>query len=373
MNLPGSFIVIFIRGKIMVETMRTIFIIFAVSAAAAAGCGKSLLTGRDGEADDADVGGDTAGETAEAEPDQDREPGSDPDAEPAADGEEDAPSDIEPGEDGTPSYCPVPGDLGPGDHTVSIAFGGMDRSTILHVPPAYDSSAPTPLVLNIHGFMSAAWQQVLFSNMNPTADARGFIVAYPDGYQSSWNAGSCCGTAASMGLDDVGFLKAVVADITSKLCIDAKRVYATGMSNGGYMSHRLGCEASDVFAAVAPVSGAMGIADCTPPRPVPVMAFHGIQDNLVPYDSGHDAVTQWLWIDGCGTTATRTAYGASSYCDLYETCNDGVKVGFCTLDPMGHCWPGGSESLCFFAIGPYNNDLNASEVMWDFFSQFTLP
>jgi polyhydroxybutyrate depolymerase len=277
-----------------------------------------------------------------------------------------------PHEHDVPADCPVPDDLGPGEHTVTLEFDGRERRYIAYVPESYDAAAPTPLVMNIHGYTSADWQQVLFSNMNPTADAHGFIVIYPNGFRNSWNAGSCCGTAADMNLDDVGFLVQVVEDSAGRLCIDRRRVYATGMSNGGYMSHRLACEASDVFAAAAPVAGALGVDDCSPPRPVPVMAFHGTEDPLVSYGDGEAAFLHWVASNGCSGPSERTVFGGS-FCDTYSSCEGGAEAALCTLDPMGHCWPGGSESLCLALIGPYNDDINANEHMWEFFRRFTLP
>jgi polyhydroxybutyrate depolymerase len=339
-----------------------------------AGCGGSTSSGGDGDVDAAaDPAGDDAveaGDPAEAgDPDAEAAPDAEPDPLEAEGG--DAPTDeawepeISPG-------CPGPGDLGAGEHTVNITFDGLDRRYIVYVPAAYSSAYATPVIVNMHGFMSADWQQVFFSNMNPTAEAMGFIVVYPNGHDSSWNAGVCCGTAASLNLDDVGFLKAVVADLSTRLCVDGRRVYATGMSNGGYMSHRLGCEAGDVFAAVAPVAGAMGITGCSPSRPMPVIAFHGTEDALVSYESGSDAVLQWAAMNNCTGAPSRTFYG-DSYCDVYETCNAGVKVALCTLDPMGHCWPGGSSAVCIGTLAPYNDDINANERMWEFFLEFTLP
>jgi polyhydroxybutyrate depolymerase len=360
--------------------MKHACILVAVAALAVTGCGGSSNKTGDGEEeatvdpapDEADTDGDGQGDNtgeADGRPDTDGDADDLPDVEPTE--QLDGPSDVEP-EDAPPPPCPVPDDLGPGEHTVAIDFDGMGRQFILHVPAVYDPSTPTPLIVNMHGFMSAAWQQVLFSAMNPAADAHGFIVLYPDGYMSSWNAGTCCGTAATMGLDDVGFIKAAVADASTKLCVDPRRVYATGMSNGGYMSHRLGCEASDVFAAVAPVAGAMGIEGCDPPRPVPMIAFHGTEDPLVSYEDGNDAFLQWSTVDHCTGDPVRT-YVGDSWCDVHESCADGVKVALCTLDPMGHCWPGGSEALCLSYLGAYNDDISANERMWEFFQEFTLP
>ena len=231
------------------------------------------------------------------------------------------------------------------------------------------------MIVNIHGLMETPAIQIQWSNMNPTADAQGFIVVYPRGVSQSWNAGSCCGSAATQKINDVGFIKAVVADVKTKLCVSSRRVYCTGMSNGGYMTHRLACEANDIFAAFSPVSGAMGIANCTPGRPVPMLSFHGTSDNLVAYNSGKAALEQWRTNNECPTTPTKTETYNQSYCDYYEGCQNGATAVLCTMIPMGHCWPGGSSSLCTSVpgVGPYNDDINANEYMWNFFKQFTLP
>jgi polyhydroxybutyrate depolymerase len=327
------------------------------------GCGGTSKTGGDAEQDTAPDPVTDITETSDPEDEV-------LDAEEEADVEEDAAGDPE--EEAPPADCPVPGDLGPGRHDVNLSFGGADRHYIAYVTGSYDDTVPTPLIVNMHGYSSNAWQQILFSDMNTQADSIGYIAIYPDGLNSSWNAGSCCGRSAEDDVDDVGFLKHVVEDASTRLCIDRSRVYATGMSNGGYMAHRLGCEASDVFAAVAPVAGAMGIEGCSPPRPVPIIAYHGIGDSLVAYGDGSDAIQEWLTLNGCTLDSTRTTFG-DSYCDTYSSCDGGVEVALCTLDPMGHCWPGGSRALCLSFIGPYNDDIEANQHMWDFMSRFTQP
>lgn len=269
--------------------------------------------------------------------------------------------------------CPVMSDLGAGDHELSLQYGGVLRTVLVHVPPGYEGSSATPLVLNMHGFTSNPTQQIAFSGMNPVADAEGFLVAYPAGTDNSWNAGVCCGIAASGDVDDVGFLREVVAELSTQLCVDPTRVYATGMSNGGYMSHRLGCEASDLFAAVAPVAGAIGIPSCEAERPLPVVAYHGTEDNLVPYESGRDGAVEWAVSNGCGPDPTETTMYGKSRCERWTDCADGVEVELCTLEDMGHCWPGGSEQLCISVIGPYSDDVDANAHMWSFLSRFRRP
>ncbi len=270
--------------------------------------------------------------------------------------------------------CPREGDLGPGDHAVEIDHAGTMRNYKLHVPSNYDPHAPTVLFINMHGLYSNPDQQTEFSATNQASDAQGFVVAYPQGQDNSWNGGTCCGSAAANMVDDVAFLEDVVADISKQLCIDPRRVYATGMSNGGYMSHRLGCEANDVFAGIAPVAGAMGISDCTPERPVPVIAFHGVQDTYVVYSAGEAAIQEWIGHNGCTGDPVRSDFGGS-HCDRWESCDEDVQVEFCTLDPMGHCWPDGSETFCSLVPGNgiYNADIDANARMWEFLIRFTLP
>ncbi|MGH7269288.1 MAG: alpha/beta hydrolase family esterase, partial [Polyangiaceae bacterium] len=182
-----------------------------------------------------------------------------------------------------------------GTVSVNLMFGGLPRTYLLHVPPGY-SGKPTPLVINMHGFLSSAQQQEAWSKMDAVADRENFLVAYPNGAGSplSWNAGDCCAFSDS-GRDDVGFISAIIDDIGGKSCLALDRVYATGMSNGGFMSHRLACDLSGRIAAIGPVAGVLGIppADCSPGRAIPVMEFHGDADPLVPYAGGSPSTTLW--------------------------------------------------------------------------------
>jgi polyhydroxybutyrate depolymerase len=244
----------------------------------------------------------------------------------------------------------------------------------VHVPPGLDPQAPAPVVLNFHGFTSNGQQQVFFSGMNPLADEEGFIVVYPDGVMNSWNAGACCGGAMQMQVDDVGFVRALVARLQGELCVDARRVYATGMSNGGFMSHRLACEAADLVAAVAPVSCVNGMDTCAPSRPVPVLMFNGTLDPLVSYEGLlYEGVAEtfagWAERDGCdgAPTAGPTVGQASS--EAYLDCDAGARVIQWTHEGMGHCWPG--NPVCPF--GEASVDIAANAEMWAFFSEYALP
>ncbi len=283
------------------------------------------------------------------------------------------------GEPLPPGTCPDALDpaleLTPGSHDMTLEYNGEQRSFTVEVPSGYLPGVPAPLMLNLHGFGSNAWQQALFSQMNYVADQRDYIVVYPGGLDMSWNGGACCGDAADTDRDDVGFLSAVVDALAPQLCYDPARVYATGMSNGGFMSHRLACDAADRFAAIAPVAGAIGIEDCAPSRPVPVYIVHGAVDELVPADLALTAFEFWAANNGCEGEPTRAELGGGTYCDLFEgeRCTDGAAVQLCMLAQLGHCWPGGSAELCEVLGDAYEDTVDANVTMMDFFDQHRLP
>ncbi len=271
-----------------------------------------------------------------------------------------------------PTMCPPPGDLGPGDHTIAIVHDGMDRTYRLHVPASYDSALPAPMVVNLHGSWPAPDQMASFSGMDRVADENGFVVAYPEGFLGSWNAGSCCGAAGIMGVNDVGFLVSVVEDVSTRLCVDTDRVYAAGFHTGGSMAHRLACDASHVFAAVGIVGARNFDSTCSPPRGVSVIGFHGTQDDLVDYEHGELGLMSWIFNDGCAGEPTRAIHGAS-YCETHVSCNDGAQVSFCTMDRMASCWPGGDPRMCDRMSETWSGDIDASTHMWEFFSGFLMP
>lgn len=274
-------------------------------------------------------------------------------------------------ETGSPGDCSM--SLPAGDHERMLEHDGAVRRYVLHVPEGLDPTSPAPLLVNMHGLTSNPEQQIPWSNMNASADPRGYVGVYPAGISNSWNAGTCCGGAQSTGVDDIGFLRAMVADIESAICIDPRRVYATGMSNGGHMSYALSCEAADLFAAVAPVAGANRWPDCAPSRPIPTFAFHGVQDLIVPYADDVASIDARVAANGCDPEPVQEDFEGGN-CRTWSGCDADATVGLCTLDPMGHCWPGGSEALCFEVIlGAYSDAMDANAAILDFFDQHLLP
>lgn len=272
----------------------------------------------------------------------------------------------------------------------TLDHGGREREYRLYIPASV--RAPSPVVVNLHGRKGTAKEQE--GRLAADADRFGFILVSPQGYERSWNAGVGFGPAHASGLDDVGFVRAVVADLgtASAVAIDSHRVYATGLSNGGRMVHRLACEASDVFAAVASVAGPIAdrntdtgerAFECRPERAVPVMVIHGTQDRCTPYAGGSgidtrgnvatpDTALEWARRDACTTTTTHGL--GSTTCEIHRGCRDGAEVALCTIANGGHVWPGAATySLWQVCGGRWPDDFRATDQMWGFFAAHPLP
>jgi len=225
-----------------------------------------------------------------------------------------------------PGYA---GDWAAGDYPSNFSGGnyltiagvagqkGNDRQYAVHVPTGYDATKPVPALFCIHGLGQNPVMFCLDTGVAwPTkADQEAFVVIMPNGYMNSWNAGTCCGGAVSAGLDDVALMRAIFTEVGKHVNIDLRRVYATGLSNGGYMSYRLACEASDLFVAVAPSAGAIGTAaigggtgtttdltTCAPTHKVSVLDVHGTSDPLIPYSLQKPSLAIMQASDTCSTT-----------------------------------------------------------------------
>jgi polyhydroxybutyrate depolymerase len=245
-------------------------------------------------------------------------------------------------------------------HTISV--GGHDRTYRLYKPKGLPTSAP--LVVMLHGGFGSGAQAEKSYGWDELADSSKFVVAYPDGLNRAWNVngGGCCGRPAKEGIDDVGFIAAAVADIGRNVSIDAARVYATGISNGGIMSYTLACETA-IFAAIGPDS-ATQLNSCDSPHPTSVMHIHGTADRLIRYDGGAGAgvahinglpMSQlnafWRNIDHCGAPDATTS---GSVTTSTAGCADNRSVVLITVDGGGHQWPGFATGKLwqFFAAHP---------------------
>ncbi len=263
---------------------------------------------------------------------------------------------------------------GANDRAISISHDGMTRSFFVHYPPTYNPAVSTAVVLNFHGRMSSASQQIALSRMNAVADAEGFLAVHPEGVGATWNGGLCCGSAMSRGIDDVGFTRALLDALASEYCVDERRVYATGLSNGGFMSHRLACDLSDRITAIAAVAGTNGDLSCSPSRPVPVLHIHGDADSVVPYAgfagqlSVDSTIDGWRTRNGCGGSSS-TVYERGDVTCVEWSCREGAAVQRCRVRGGGHQWPGGVP-IPF--LGTTTEDISASDAAWAFFQRFSL-
>lgn len=265
----------------------------------------------------------------------------------------------------------------------SIFVGGQYRSYRLYVPAIYTGASARPLILNLHGYTSNAQQQQLYSNFMPIADTANFLMVFPNGTYNSgqrfWNAG-----ISSALVNDIAFLSALIDSLDLTYNINLNRVYSTGMSNGGYMSHTLACELSNRITAIASVTGSIFNtqygSNCHPMRPVPVMQIHGTNDPTVPYTGSSTSmpidsvVKYWVTKNNCNPAATFSNVPNTSSTDgctaeHYRYLNgiSGSSVELYKIIGGTHTWPG----FPFGGIGT-NLDINASKEIWRFFSKYSL-
>jgi polyhydroxybutyrate depolymerase len=269
-----------------------------------------------------------------------------------------------------------------------IESSGRLRKYLLYVPESYDTNTPTPLVISIHGFVQWPAHQQTLSGWNSLAYEHGFIVVYPQGtgFPLRWNTQPTEDKPDAM-TEDVQFFSDLIDALSQDYNIDQSRIYANGMSNGGGMTHLLACELSDRIAAIGGVAGAYihQWEYCHPLRPVPVIAFHGVDDSIVPYDGGptisrnykykfapvEEWAVNWARHNGCeDKPETIPAMGeVNGVC--YTNCDGDVEVVLYTVEGGGHTWPGGDE-LPKWLTGHTTQDVSATELMWEFFSKYSL-
>lgn len=279
--------------------------------------------------------------------------------------------------------------------TINITFDGVARNFIVYLPSGYNNSGKMPLIFAIHGGSGTPEGMINIANFKTIADRDKVVLVYPEGVQKNWNDGRP--TAPNqLGINDVGFFNQMCDYMINNYSVDAKKIYATGISNGGFMSTRLGCELSNRIAAIAvnaaTIEATTIAPNCKPNRPVPALYIHGTTDPLVPFLGGQitaggtaggtilshfQAIDKWVTINGCNPTPTVT--------DLPDIANDGTTikqrvysggtngsevVSYVVLNG-GHTWPQGYQYLNEAIIGKTSQDMNACEVIWTFFKRFS--
>lgn len=294
-----------------------------------------------------------------------------------------------------PSPSPSPSPSPPSTPKVyrfqeTLTVDSRERTFTLNLPPSYYEAGPVPLVIAMHGGGGSGAQFESTSLLTPKGDAAGFAVVYPDGTAQgplglrTWNGGGCCGYAVQAGIDDVGFIRALIADLTARYRIDPKRVYATGHSNGGIMSYRLACDLADGIAAIAPNAAASMTASCAPSRPVPVRHMHSRLDTQVRPEGGFgtgiagvsfpslaSTMATWVAADACPATSQTTIVAGRYTREQWAPCAQGANVEYYLTDDGGHAWPGGLPGR--ESSDTPSTAIDANDLLLDFFGRHRLP
>lgn len=289
-----------------------------------------------------------------------------------------------------------------GDHTVTLQHGGRERSAIVHMPQRAAERPALPVILSFHGGGGHGANQKEYSLLDALAESENFLAVYPNGTGRlsgrllTWNAGSCCAYSVINKIDDVGFVRALIDQLAEKFSIDRRRIYATGMSNGGMMAHRLAAEASDIIAAVAPVAGGMVLPMVKSGRAVPLLHIHSVDDPRALYGGGlgppfplarnqvlhpniDEMIKRWAEHNGCAAepkVADRridsSPRGHSAAKFVYPNCRDGAAVALWKLTGAGHVWPGGKQKVLERMLGPSTDIIDVNREMWEFFKRYAL-
>lgn len=274
-----------------------------------------------------------------------------------------------------------------------LRVDGRDRTFWVYQPAGLPPEGLHPAVIVLHGGGGNAANAANMSGMSAVADAEGFLVVYPNGNGRilsdrllTWNAGNCCGYADDQDVDDVAFISAMIDTLITDYNADPDAIFVTGMSNGGMMSHRVGCELSDKVTAIAPVAGALNV-DCAPTAPVGVLIIHGTDDQHVLYEGGKPIVTvtdevgdrvdtgvlegaaQWATFNGCAPDPVASDYNADVSLLTYDQCR-GASVVVVTIEGGQHSWPGGQS---WWRGDEVYQDYDASREMWAYFETFLGP
>jgi polyhydroxybutyrate depolymerase len=288
------------------------------------------------------------------------------------------------------------GRLSAGDYTRTVSVGDLQRRYRVHLPASYNPNNPTPVIIAYHGGGGNPDSMIRLSGLNAKSEQAGFMVVYPFGtgrledHMLTFNGGECCGYAMQNKIDDVAFTRAVLDDLAAVANLDANRVYATGLSNGGIMSHYIASELSNRIAAIAPVGGPLMMEACHPHRAVSVMHFHGTGDEFAPFKGGFGKGTlgragvtefrsvehttqSWIKANGCKPDPEVVALpdkaddGMKCTRRTWSGGKDGSEVVLIEIENGGHTWPGQKPIVA--ALGPSTMDISANELMWDFFQR----
>jgi len=281
---------------------------------------------------------------------------------------------------------------------LNIRYNGFRRSYRLHLPVRWKPSKALPLVIVVHGAFETARSMEKQTGFSDLADSETFFVLYPNGigifgWLQHWNAGHCCGKAASDDVDDVGFIEMVIEETCRIVNVDRRRIYMVGFSNGGMLTHRFGSEYSNRLAAIAPMAASIGGRSSpevplwqitTPESPLPVIIFHGQKDKSIPYEGGFAkgkvggreylsvaaSAEFWLKHNHCTPQAEVVSlYQGSIIRNTWHSDRGNVQVQLHSLANWGHVWPGPYFTNALSPDHPLHG-YDAARVIWKFFKNY---
>jgi len=278
--------------------------------------------------------------------------------------------------------------------SVDLTVDGNARRFIIYLPEGYNNAGAMPMIFVIHGGSGTPEGMINIANFKLISEREKVVLVYPAGIQNNWNDGRPT-TPNQLGINDVGFFNQMCDYLINNYSVDSTRIYATGISNGGFMSSRLGCELSDRIAAIAVDAATMEAntiaPNCNPGRPVPAIYIHGSSDPLVPFTGGvmtaggtaggtvlshFQAIDKWVTINHCNTAPVVTDLpdiandGTTVKQRVFSGGTDGSEVVSYVILNGGHTWPQGYQYLPEAIIGKTCQDMNACEVIWAFFKRF---
>jgi polyhydroxybutyrate depolymerase len=267
-----------------------------------------------------------------------------------------------------------------------IVSADRKRAYLLYVPESYDPSTPAPLVISLHGFAEWPAHFMHTSRWKELADEHGFILVFPSGtgFPKRWYLHEPRFSRGSPEIE-IAFISDLIDELAAEFNIDTDRVFVNGFSNGAGLSFELACSLSDRVTAIGTVAGLDYYTreDCDLTRPVPIVAFHGTQDRLVPYsgeitsdiNTEQPQTPNWLkgWAErySCDPDPVQMPPTGEVSGIRFTGCQQDVEIHFYTIHGGGHTWPGGAP-IPKLIVGHTTDDINASAVMWDFFSQYSL-
>jgi len=283
-------------------------------------------------------------------------------------------------------------------HADTITIKGMTRHFTAQLPEAKGA----PLVIVLHGNTQTSADMIARTAWPTVARREGFGVVFPDGLNHAWADlrpnNMRAGRVPPLGTDDVAFIAGLVEKFVADGSADPKRVYVTGLSNGGAMTMTLVCKRADLFAAAASVIMSLtddSAAACRPARPLPMLMMNGTADPLVPYKGGHGTsrfavdgfwsaektLGFWRKNNGCEIAdasatdlAHRDAADRSTVTRIDSSCPSGRDVVLYRVNDGGHRMPGSQDArfprLANTFLGPQNHDIDGAETIWAFFKKF---